>query len=203
MKALTIFVVPSDAVGHMNACAGSTRALRRRGHRVIYLTEECFKGKLVSQGFEEHNYKHKFKLTDENNNVDTEEANMKPGEKMARDLLRNKIIGPFPVEEKMQQMIKYFTSSSTAKTKLIARDAAIREAISLYDPDLFLVDKAYLEPAIYYSGKPWIRNNSFSPACMLVDENIPPGCSGWCANVFDQLNSLNLNLCRLPQQRQI
>src|SRR5699024_1916567 len=123
----------------------------QRGHRVIFLAEEAFKGRLASRGFEEHNYKFKLNMTQEN-------GQMKPGEMMARDLLTNKVIGEATLDEKMKQAINYIFYSETAKAKLVQRNAAIKEAIQIYSPHLIIVDKAYLEPAVYYSNIPWIWN---------------------------------------------
>src|SRR5699024_3864465 len=54
MKRSTILVVPISAVGHVNACRGTTLPLLKRGHRVIFVVEQPYSGTLKAFGFEEH-----------------------------------------------------------------------------------------------------------------------------------------------------
>ena len=58
-KRLTILVTAFNAVGHMNAVAGATKALMERGHRMIFLVEKSFADKFHPLGYEEHVYSSK------------------------------------------------------------------------------------------------------------------------------------------------
>ena len=49
----TIAFFPEGAYGPTNNCVGIGDVLRRRGHRVVFIVEESFKGALEMQGFEE------------------------------------------------------------------------------------------------------------------------------------------------------
>ena len=49
----TFVFFPEGAYGPTNNCVGIGDVLRRRGHRVVFIVEESFKGTLEEKGFEE------------------------------------------------------------------------------------------------------------------------------------------------------
>src|SRR5947208_5790018 len=49
----TIVFFPEGAFGPTNNCVGIGQVLRERGHRVVFVVEESFKGTLEARGFEE------------------------------------------------------------------------------------------------------------------------------------------------------
>ena len=49
----TIVFFPEGAFGPTNNCVGIGNVLRARGHRVVFIVEESFAGRLEAQGFEE------------------------------------------------------------------------------------------------------------------------------------------------------
>ena len=49
----TIVFFPEGAYGPTNNCVGIGHVLRQRGHRVVFIVEESFAGRLEAQGFEE------------------------------------------------------------------------------------------------------------------------------------------------------
>src|SRR5437879_4388808 len=50
---LTILFAPDGGHGHLNSCIGAAEVLKQRGHRIIFLTKNSFKGNLPQLGFEE------------------------------------------------------------------------------------------------------------------------------------------------------
>ena len=48
----TIVFFPEGAFGPTNNCVGIGQVLQRRGHRVVFIAEESFAGRLEAQGFE-------------------------------------------------------------------------------------------------------------------------------------------------------
>ncbi|OTF82765.1 hypothetical protein BLA29_015043, partial [Euroglyphus maynei] len=42
-----------DGVGHINACVGLAQPLKKRGHEIIFLTNEFFSGNYEKFGFKE------------------------------------------------------------------------------------------------------------------------------------------------------
>src|SRR4030081_3349530 len=51
MKTFVFF--PEGAFGPTNNCVGIADVLRRRGHRIVFVVEESFRGTLEAKGFEE------------------------------------------------------------------------------------------------------------------------------------------------------
>ena len=166
-KRLTILVTSVTGVGHITACVGATTELLFRGHRVVFVLEKAWKGKLSSLGFEEHIY-------NECDQPSKTEEN--PGEAMAKYLLESKSIGPYLPEKKMKAMTLYFKSKAN-REKFARVNAAIKEAIELYSPDLIYVDGG-LRPAVRASGIKWIQNFSANPIFLIIDPDLPPGGFG-------------------------
>src|SRR5881275_627829 len=49
----TIVFFPEGAFGPTNNCVGIGQVLRERGHRIVFVVEESFRGTLEARGFEE------------------------------------------------------------------------------------------------------------------------------------------------------
>ena len=43
--------LPVEGVGHVNACIGLAEPLRDRGHKIIFVVDNAFKGQLIKYGF--------------------------------------------------------------------------------------------------------------------------------------------------------
>lgn len=171
MKQLTILVAPVSAVGHVNACIGTTLPLLRRGHRVVFFLDEPYRGKLLSKGFEEYIY-----TLDIQNKAGKNVAN--PGKQIALDLLENKIFGPMSIEEQMKNFKTFLLKTVYSESVITQSNRHLEKAIEEIKPDCFVVDNTYLLPAIYYSGKPWIHNMSFAPLFYTKHDDAPPGVNG-------------------------
>lgn len=169
MKKLTILVTPIDCIGHVNSCIGSTTPLLKRGHRVIFLTEKLFEGKLSALGFEEEVYQLK-----------TDAVGNNAGEAWANDLFTKGVIGPYPLEAKYEALITVFHRTPRAIEVAKQTNLFIGSAIKKYKPDLIWFDSAYIWPSIYYSGIPWVLNMSLL-ATMYIScdtDEVPPNGSG-------------------------
>lgn len=178
MKQLTILVAPINAVGHVNACLGALEAFPRRGHRVIFLLDEVFSGKATARGYEEHIMVYPKDEEEE----EEEECNKgeNPGERIGRMLVESKVIGPWSVEEKMANVIEMMHGEKNYRDNA-AYDAAIKQCLELYKPDLVYIDHIILPPSVYFSGTPWVFNASAVPSLYLEydeDDELPPGGSG-------------------------
>ncbi|KAH9405387.1 hypothetical protein TYRP_001237 [Tyrophagus putrescentiae] len=170
-RPLTILVTAFNAVGHMNAVAGATRALMERGHRMVFLVEKAFSEQFHPLGFEEHIYSSKEEKSQQ-------QQQQRSGEWLAEFLFEHKIIGPFSVEEKMVNLIEFFRGPEHL-AEWTRYNEAVKEALELYKPDLVYYDYGALVPAIYYSGVPWIKNYSVAPTFTCFTEGVPPGGSGY------------------------
>ncbi len=179
-QTLTILCIPINAVGHVNALAGTTRPFLQRGHRVVFLLESAYKGHLPDD-FEEIIYSLKV------DNFSKEDGT--PGEDWALGLLNQSIMGPSSPEEKWPPMLRLFVESPEALSLMGQLNAHSRTAIDSLKPDLLITDTGYLLPAIPHSGVPWIHHLSISPQLYVGCEknqteikecpnSTPPGCSG-------------------------
>ena len=149
----------------MNACTGETLALKRRGHRVIFVIPETWRGKLAKYGFEEHVF------------GKPANPNEHPGEHNAKMLHQFKMLGPYSPKEKLVEVVKIFNSEHHLD-EIRSNDAAAKVAIEKYKPDVIIVDAHSLSPSIYYSGIPWIKSCSMSPLMEVWFDDVPPGGSG-------------------------
>lgn len=173
MRRLTILVTPIDCVGHVNACAGSTAPLLKRGHRVIFVVEKAFKGKLATLGFEEDTYE-----------LQTDGVGNNAGETWANDLFTKGVIGPYPLEAKYEALLTVFHYTPRAIEVVKQSNLFIENAIKKYQPDLIWFDAAYIWPSIYYSGIPWVLNMSLTPVIYIScdTDEVPPNGSGFPSN---------------------
>lgn len=169
-KKLTVLVAPLNAVGHVNACLGTTKSLLKRGHRVIILLDTSFAGHTASNGFEEHIYN----LAVEN----FSEKEGKPGEDWAKGLEKRSIFGRHSAEEKWLSLKEMLIESKEAMFMVKRYNEIVKEAIALYSPDLIVIDMPYLMPSIAVSKIPWIHNLSVVPQVYCHEDAIPPCCSG-------------------------
>lgn len=183
MKQLTILVTPLNAVGHVGACVGALAPLLRRGHRIIFVLEETFAGKVAALGFTEHLM------------VFPKPADVvNPGEDPAKSLLEAKVIGNYSPYEKFENMLgMLFGEKFNSDNRIM--DGAIKEAIKLYKPDLIYFDACHMYPAVHYSGIPWVKHISTTPLYYILDDAVPPGCSGLSLNYDGNLQFSNVCSC--------
>ncbi len=175
MKQLTVLVAPINAVGHVNACLGALEAFPQRGHRVIFLVDAVFQGKATARGYEEH-----IMVYPKDNDEEESSKEENPGERIGQQLVESKVIGPWSVEEKMVNCVKMMHGEKMY-CDTAAYDAAIRQCLELYRPDLVYIDHMFLPPSVHLSETPWVLNASAVPACYLdydEEDDCPPGGSG-------------------------
>lgn len=166
---LTILVAPSNEAGHINACIGLSRPFKARGHRIIFVLPETWRGKVTCHGFEEHIH-----LIDSSGPTD---PNQHPGEHYASVLHKFKMLGPYSPLEKLKSIQNVLESEHHAD-EIRHNDAGVKEAIGLFKPDVIFVDSLWLPPCVYYSGIPWVKSLAMSPVLMVWEADIPPGGSG-------------------------
>ena len=166
MKPLTILAAPINAVGHVNSVLGALKGFVSRGHRVIFILEEVFRGKAAAFGYEEHIIVFEKKKAEEN-----------PGDHIGARLVENKVLGHFSREELIGNIVKLIHNEDNYRDYK-AFDDAIKETIKLYQPDLIYLDHCVVPPTLYYSGIPFINNASCTPIFFHDSDQIPPGGSG-------------------------
>lgn len=162
MGRLTLLVAASGSVGHRNACAGVTRQLARRGHRVVFFLDPCHRGTLAAQGFEEY-------IHDEHR--PGEESASRLGEKVAS------LLG-LGIEEQYRRIVALFAESASARASLRHLDEQLKRAVARVKPDCIVADMFCLPPSVHYGRIPWVRVVSHCPLLYTVHQDIPPGGCG-------------------------
>lgn len=172
-RKLTILAVAINAVGHVEAVRGALSGLLQRGHRIIFMLDESFHGKLSPHGFEEHLYR----SGNNESNLEQAPSTENPGESMARWLFDSHIIGDYPPEEKLSRLNGLLHCEDNYRDTAF-RDGQIKEAIARYTPDCIYFDGISLHPAIYYSSITLIHNISVVPNYFVFHKDVPPAESG-------------------------
>jgi UDP:flavonoid glycosyltransferase YjiC (YdhE family) len=162
----TIVFFPEGAFGPTNNCIGIGKVLQRRGHRVVFIVEESFAGRLEAHGFEE-------RLMRLGPAPETDEA---PGQFWI-DFIRDTapIFGK-PTIEQLGEFIAPTWQALIDGAKYV--HDRLREIIDEIDPDVIVEDNVVGFPALPASGRPWVRIVSCNPA-ELKDPAIPPFSSGY------------------------
>jgi MGT family glycosyltransferase len=162
----TIVFFPEGAYGPTNNCVGMGHALRRRGHRVVFVIEESFAGALEEKGFEE-------RLMRLQPPAETEEE---PGQ-FWKDFIRD--TGPVfrkPTIEQLEGFIKPTWQALVDGSKYV--DDRLREIFDDVCPDVIVEDNVVGFAAVTTADCPWIRIVSCNPL-ELPDPELPPVFSGY------------------------
>ncbi len=164
----TVVFFPEGAFGPTNNCVGIGRVLRERGHRVVFIVEESFAGRLEAQGFEE-------RLMRLGPAPETEEA---PGQFWIDFIRDTAPIFRKPTIEQLGEFIAPTWQALIDGAKYV--DGRLREIIDELAPDVIVEDNVVGFPALPACGRPWVRIASCNPA-EIKDPAIPPFSSGYPA----------------------
>jgi MGT family glycosyltransferase len=162
----TIVFFPEGAYGPTNNCVGIGHALRRRGHRVVFVIEESFAGTLEERGFEE-------RLMRLQAPAESEEE---PGQ-FWKDFIRD--TGPVfrkPTIEQLEGFIHPTWEALVGGSKYV--DERLREIFEDVCPDVIVEDNVVSFPAVVTADCPWVRIVSCNPL-ELPDPELPPVFSGY------------------------
>jgi MGT family glycosyltransferase len=162
----TIVFFPEGAFGPTNNCVGIGQVLQRRGHRVVFIVEESFAGRLEAQGFEE-------RLMRLGPAPEVEEV---PGQFWIDFIRDTAPIFRKPTVEQLGEFIAPTWQALIDGAKYV--DSRLREIIDELDPDVIVEDNVVGFPALPATGRPWVRIASCNPA-ELKDPAIPPFSSGY------------------------
>jgi len=162
----TIVFFPEGAFGPTNNCVGIGQVLRERGHRVVFVVEESFKGTLEARGFEEA-------LMRLGPPPDADEA---PGQ-FWKDFIRD--TAPEFRKPTIEQLSTFLQPTWQA---LIDGSKYVNDRLGgIFEdlrPDVIVEDNVVAFPAVAASGRPWVRILSCNPL-ELRDPAIPPVFSGY------------------------
>ncbi len=168
MAGRTFVFFPEGAYGPTNNCVGIGDVLRRRGHRVVFIIEESFKGALAEKGFEEQ----LMRLTPPS---DAEED---PGQ-FWKDFIRDTApVFRKPTIEQLEGFIGPTFEALCDGARHV--DERLVEIIEEVDPDVIVEDNVVSFPALPASGRRWVRIVSCNPT-EVKDPDVPPPFSGYPA----------------------
>ena len=157
---------PESAYGPTNNCVGIGDVLRRRGHRVVFIIEESFKGALEAKGFEER----LMRLSP------PPEAEEDPGQ-FWKDFIRDTApVFRKPTIEQLEGFIAPTYEALTDGARYV--DERLVEILDELQPEVIVEDNVVSFPALMASGRPWVRIVSCNPA-ELNDSQVPPAFSGY------------------------
>src|SRR5215212_10765365 len=166
--ATTIFF-PEGAFGPTNNCVGIAEVLRARGHRVVFIVEESFAGRLEARGFEERRMR--LGPPPEHEEV--------PGQFWIDFIRDTAPIFRKPTIEQLGEFIAPTWQALIDGSKYV--DERLREIFEEVDPDVIVEDNVIAFAAVSSSRRPWVRIVSCNPA-EVHDPAIPPFSSGYATN---------------------
>ncbi|CAG2121264.1 unnamed protein product, partial [Medioppia subpectinata] len=164
-RKLTILFAPVEGVGHVNACIGLAEALQSRGHDIVFVVDQTFKGKLSPFGFTEELF-------------ESGETDQMPGEKFARYMLGSGLLSDASPLQKMKIMQNMSSLGKMIATKR-SNEPKLKAVIDKYRPDLYVLDDIMGSPTLIHSSKPWVAVCSMQPLYVFWDERTPPPGSGF------------------------
>ena len=165
----TVVFFPEGAFGPTNNCVGIGDVLRRRGHRVVFVIEESFKGTLEAKGFEER----LMRLGPPPTEPEV------PGQ-FWKDFIRD--TAPVFRKSTLDQLGGFIAPTWQALvdgSKYVT--PRLEEIFEELAPDVIVEDNVVAFPAIAASGRPWVRIDSCNPL-EIKDAELPPTFSGYPIN---------------------
>jgi MGT family glycosyltransferase len=157
--------------------------LRRRGHRVVFVIEESFRGTLEAKGFEER----LMRLSP------APEVPERPGQ-FWKDFIRDTA----PVfRADTQAQLESFIAPTWQALVDGARyvDQRLEEIFAELAPDVIVEDNVCAFPAIPASGRPWVRIVSCNPL-EIRDPALPPPFSGLAVDDHEGWESFRAEYAR-------
>jgi MGT family glycosyltransferase len=168
----TVVFFPEGAFGPTNNCIGIADVLRGRGHRIVFVVEESFKGTLESKGFEERLMR-----------LGPAPAEPEVPGQFWKDFIRDTApVFRKPTLEQLEGFIAPTWQALVDGARFV--DSRLAEIFDELGPDVIVEDNVVGFPAIAASGRPWVRIASCNPLEMK-DPTLPPTFSGYAIDRRD------------------
>jgi UDP:flavonoid glycosyltransferase YjiC (YdhE family) len=162
----TIVFFPEGAFGPTNNCVGIGNVLRERGHRVVFIVEESFAGRLEAQGFEER----LMRLGP------PPVAPEVPGQFWIDFIRDTAPVFRKPTIEQLGEFIAPTWQALCDGARYV--EPRLQAIFDELQPDAIVEDNVVGFAAVVTAGKPWARIVSCNPA-EVKDPAIPPFSSGY------------------------
>ncbi|KAH9416529.1 hypothetical protein DERP_009892 [Dermatophagoides pteronyssinus] len=180
---LKIFFTAVDGVGHINACVGLAQPLKKRGHEVIFLTNEFFAGTYEKYGFKEIVLKiAKVKqIMAKNGNEKSDEHPCKAMSSVWNKFREDGTLSGKPSIEK----INNFKPGGDNEIINLMFEGVKDQHLQLIDliekekPDLIIMDQFVVPPCILFGKIPWAFLCSCCPRMLYETSDLPPMSSGY------------------------
>ena len=168
-RLLKVLVTPLSSHGHINACHGLCEQLLDRGHRVIFLIDADFAGRLEKYGFEE--------VFVDNVDIPCTKVYVEEGKEFWQVFMeKNADLYSKPAREQITDLFPYLFDMMF-DIQLAVSDS-YEKIINDIQPDLIIRDGYVDFPIITAGSIPWVWLFSASPHMLFMDESIPPFFSG-------------------------
>jgi MGT family glycosyltransferase len=168
---LTIVFMPESAYGPTNNCIGIGKLLEQRGHRVVFVAEASWKGRLEPLEFEE-------------DLVDLAPPPEDGAEQDAGQFWTDFITETAP-EFRKPTIEQLSTFIEPVWASLIDGatycEPQLRAILDRAQPDVIVEDNVNCFPALLTHGAPWVRIMSCNPL-EVKDRDVPPVFSGYPAD---------------------
>ena len=165
----TIVFFPEGAFGPTNNCVGIGNVLRARGHRVVFIVEESFAGRLEAQGFEERLMR-----------LGPPPAVAEIPGQFWIDFIRD--TAPVFRKSTIEQLGEFIAPTWSALVDGARYvEPRLRAIFDELQPDAIIEDNVVGFAAVVTAGRPWARIVSCNPA-EVKDSRIPPFSSGYPTN---------------------
>ena len=162
----TIVFFPEGAFGPTNNCVGIGNVLRARGHRVVFIVEESFAGRLEAQGFEERLMR-----------LGPPPAEPEIPGQFWIDFIRDTApVFRKPTIEQLGEFIAPTWAALVEGARYV--EPRLRAIFDELQPDVIVEDNVVGFAAVFTAGRPWVRIVSCNPA-EVKDPAIPPFSSGY------------------------
>ena len=169
-KKLTILFSPVNAIGHINSCVGVAEILQSRGHRIVFMVNQSFKGAFIKRGFQEEIVEQEVNQQENVEEVNKEEQ-FDPSGYMLKILKDCGLFDDLPPIEKHKRCVGLMESITKKEND------TIDNIIKRIKPDVIVVDFLFA-PAIFKAGIPWVSLSSVQILTAIDDPRTPPGWSG-------------------------
>ena len=156
-KKLSALLVSVSGVGHVNSCIGVAETLQSRGHRIVFATDESFKGKFIKRGFEEEIIEKQL----------SPEEQRDPSGFFIKILKESGVLDDHSPVEKLRMIAKCIKNMTKSE------DEILEKIIHRIKPDVIINDCMFA-PSIIKSGIPWVNLASVQILSVIDDPRTPP-----------------------------
>lgn len=164
---------PVDGTGHLNALLGLGQVLSKRGHTLYFLINSVFSGAALKYGFQE------ILLYENEASKHEDPQQQKDRIKTISEHLNSLGIysGKYSSAEKLKIRVEKVVLPEILPRAIVFNNQ-IGEAIKSVQPDVIVLDHAFITPAIRTSGIPYVMCYSMGPRVLYKSGLLPPLFSG-------------------------